>query len=173
MMPAPKHLRGIVVPDDARIDESNLIGRLRCTCGAHALSFWASGASPDVKQMPRPVRVNGHSVLLIEARCPDCSSKHLILDTDYHGWNGFVGHDEMDASTPRPQLTQWTCPDCGADAHSGRITLCTDGRDDFAEETAGEFDPELWPEGFGAIRIDIECKRCGKKNQRWVEMETM
>lgn len=172
MMPAPKHLRGLVVPDNPRIDETNLVGRLRCPCGAEALRFWTCGGAGG-KGMPRPMRVNGHAVLLVEARCPDCDAKHLILDTDYHGWNGFVGHDEMEAAAPRPQLLEWICPDCGSAEHRGRIMICTEGRLDFAEETAGEFDPDLWPEGFGAISIDIQCKRCGRTTRKWIEIETM
>jgi hypothetical protein len=76
------------------------------------------------------------------------------------------------AVIPRPPLP-WKCLKCGELPHSVNVIIQTEGKQDFIEETDGEFDPKRWPDGFGRFTLSIKCKKCGKKTPEWVSYETM
>ncbi len=40
-------------------------------------------------------------------------------------------------------------------------------------ESDGEFDENLWPDGFGWFSMAIKCCGCGKETPEWISYETM
>ena len=174
-MPVPSHLRECVHPLDDRLDESPLEGSLRCGCGATAFQFlypgevreWAGTNVPCVKE------IDGRFFFLVVARCASCGKDHLLLDIDFHGWDGFVCHDPEQAAIPRPALVIWNCENCGGDTHRGTVRICGEGSEDFLREAANQFPAERWPDAFGWFSLDSECTRCGMRTQELFDCETM
>lgn len=54
-----------------------------------------------------------------------------------------------------------------------QIEIVTEGKQDFVDETEGEFDEDLWPDGFGCFNMSVQCSKCKKKTPYWVSYETM
>jgi hypothetical protein len=175
MMPVPTHLRECVVPKDSAVDESELDATVRCPCGSQEFSLLFPGHTHeyDGETIPCTAEIDGSFFFLIKAVCTSCSKEHLLIDQDFHGWNGFVCHEESQASKPRPPLTPWKCLGCGATPHSATIQIQTEGREDFVEEAGDEFDADRWHDGFGWFSMAIRCGECGKETPQWVSLETM
>jgi hypothetical protein len=175
MMPVPTHLKDFVVPNSSLIDEEPLEAKVRCTCGGKAFQLLYPGQTRTFEDGKFPVvaEIGNTFFFLIKAKCMDCEKEHLLLDMDFHGWNGFVCHDPQKAALPRPNLVAWKCEACGELAHKAEVIIHTEGKNDFVEETGGEFDSERWPDGFGWFTLKIECTKCGKKSPEWVTYETM
>jgi hypothetical protein len=123
--------------------------------------------------IPVTLEKDGHFFFRIEATCTRCRARHLLFDAYFHGWDGYVCHDEAKASLLRPDLTPWTCLNCGATPHAARITIQTEGQADFVENTNGEFPADRWPDGFGWFSMSIACESCQLKTDTWVDYETM
>ncbi len=174
-MPAPTHLRDCVVPDDMTVDESGLSGRIRCPCGSEQFRLLYPGETHvyDGETIPCTAEIEGKFFFLVRAACTKCGNEHLLIDQDFHGWNGFVCHDPEQASLPRPPLQPWKCLSCGALPHTGTIAIETQGRQDFVEEGGEGLDPDRWPDGFSWFSIAIRCVDCGKETPTWVSLETM
>jgi hypothetical protein len=175
MMPVPSHLVGSVRPKDAVVDEAPLDADVVCGCGSRRFDLLYPGQTHEYRgeQIPCTAQINDRFFFLIKARCTTCDRDHLLLDKDFHGWNGFVCHDEAQASVPRPPLVPWKCLACGKSEHQASVLINTEGREDFVEETEGEFDEGRWPDGFGWFSMSITCTGCGKQTPEWVSYETM
>jgi hypothetical protein len=175
MMPPPSHLREIVRPADTRVDEDPFVGKLRCTCTGERfrvlnLPYYHVG---NGKVTLVTAEIKGKFFFIIRAQCVACEKDHLIFDKDFHGWNGFVCHDEKQAKLKRPKVEVWQCPECDGDAHEVTVAIAGEGREDFAEETEGQYDEDRWPDAFGSIGIGIKCCNCGGELPEWVSYETM
>ena len=175
MMPIPTHLKDCVVPDDAAVDESPLVGTVRCPCAGETFDLLFPGQTHewDNEVIPCTAEVDGRFFFLIRAVCKKCSKSHLLLDVDFHGWNGFVCHNAEQAAHPRPPLAAWKCVKCGGSAHTARIEVAGEGMEDFVSESDGEFDEDRWPDGFGCLTINIKCVGCEHTPKTWVSCETM
>jgi hypothetical protein len=175
MMPVPAHLRDCVRLHDPIVDETELVATVRCPCGSEEFILLFPGQTHEYggQQIPCTAEVGGNFFFLIKAVCASCAKEHLLIDQDFHGWNGFVCHDKSQALKPRPSLVPWKCSSCGNTHHTGTVELQTQGRQDFIEEAGDEFDAERWPEGFGWFSMAIKCKGCGKETPEWVSLETM
>jgi DNA-directed RNA polymerase subunit RPC12/RpoP len=175
MMPAPTHLRDCVLPGDARIDETGFFGKVRCPCGSESFRLLYPGETHEYRgvAIPCTAQVNGHFFFLVKAACANCGREHLLIDKDFHGWDGFVCHDAKQASLPRPSLRPWKCLKCGGTDHSASVSIETQGRQDFIEEAGEGFDPERWPDAFSWFTMAIRCVNCGKETPSWVALETM
>jgi hypothetical protein len=110
---------------------------------------------------------------LIKARCTGCQKEHLLLDVDFHGWNGFVCHDLQQAALPRPSLVPWTCHTCGSTEHEASVMIQTCGKNDFISESGGKFNQNQWPDGFGCFNMSIKCASCNTETPEWISCETM
>jgi hypothetical protein len=174
MMPAPTHLKGIIIPREDLLDEEPLIGDVLCKCGSNDFRLMYPGATQEYegKMHPCTTEINGHFFFLTKAVCTKCSVEYLLFDSDFHGSDGFLCHDRKKASLPRPSLVSWKCLSCGALSHSVTITICSQGKDVFMAETKGEFDEGLWPDAFEWITISIKCNKCGLETKNWVDYET-
>jgi hypothetical protein len=175
MMPVPKHLKGCVIPRDSIVDEASLIGAVKCPCGGDHFQLLYPGQTHqwEGESIPCTAEIGKAFFFLIKAKCTECGKEHLVIDNDFHGWNGFICHDARQAALPRPPLVPWKCLACEGLEHTAEVAISTEGKTHFVEETDGEVDEDLWPEGFGWITIAIECKKCGKKSPQWVSFETM
>jgi hypothetical protein len=61
---------------------------------------------------------------------------------------------------------------CGSVPHGGRISVYGEGKDDFVE-SAADFPPDRWPDGFGWFFLSLACKSCGSEIDHWIDYETM
>lgn len=175
MMPVPTHLRECVHPSSPALDEEPLEATIRCSCGStkFALLFPGQTDEHEGAQIPCTAEIDGNYFFLIAALCTSCGKQHLLLDADFHGWNGFVCHDPEQASLPRPALSAWKCLSCAGTEHEATIQIQTEGKEDFVDQTDGEFDAARWPDGFGWFSMAITCTTCSKETRDWVSYETM
>lgn len=175
MMPVPSHLVDCVAPKDSAIDQGPLDGDVRCPCGSGRFDLLFPGQTHEYQgeTIPCTAEINGKFFFLIKARCGRCQREHLLLDADFHGWNGFVCHDANQASLPRPPLVPWKCLACGATEHEASVQIQTEGKDDFISESGGAFDEDRWPDGFGWFSMAIKCTGCGRHTPEWISYETM
>ncbi len=175
MMPVPSHLIDCVVPRDAVIDESPLDAFVRCPCGSSRFDLLFPGTTHEWRgeTIPCTAEIGGKFFFLVTARCTSCNRRHLLLDADFHGWNGFVCHDPKQASIERPPLRPWQCLSCGFTEHEASIWIQTEGKEHFVAETDGKIDGDRWPDGFGWFSMAIKCCGCGKQTPEWVSYETM
>lgn len=175
MMPAPSHLKDCVVPHKGKRSSFSFAGKVQCTCGGKKFQLLFPGQTHDYegKAIPCTAEIKGKYFFLIKAKCAKCEKEHLLLDEDFHGWNGFVCHKPEQAKLPRPGLVPWKCLRCGKVEHTAEIEVFSEGKEDFIDETDGEFDEDRWPDGFGSLVIDIKCSSCRLVSTGWVACETM
>ena len=175
MMPLPTHLRDFVSPNESVLDESELVGSVCCPCGSREFTLLFPGHTQEYRGelTPCTAEVDGSFFFLITVACASCGKEHLLIDQDFHGWNGFVCHDESQAAKPRPPLVPWKCLACGGVRHAGTVRVHSPGRQGFVEEAGNEFDVERWPDGFDWFTVAIRCSACGKETPEWVSLETM
>ncbi len=175
MMPVPSHLVDCVIPKDASIDENPLDADVRCPCGLTRFELLYPGQTHEYNGeiIPCTAEVEGKFFFVLKARCTGCQREHLLLDADFHGWNGFVCHDPEQAALPRPPLVAWKCLSCEGTEHQACVQIQTEGKEDFSEESDGEFDEDRWPDGFGWFSVAIKCTTCDKDTPEWVSYETM
>jgi hypothetical protein len=174
MMPVPAHLQGLVVPLDSVIDEEALSAAVRCPCGDPHFELLYPGQTHehDGEVIPCTAEIDGNFFFILKSRCQSCRREHLLLDADFHGWNGFICHDAAQAALARPQLVAWQCF-CGETKHTGVVHIQTQGKADFISEAGEEFDENSWPDAFGWFSLDLTCCKCGKESRELVSYETM
>jgi hypothetical protein len=175
MMPTPSHLKEVIVRSDTKFDEEPLVAPVRCPCGGEVFEILYPGQIHDRngEAVPCVAKVGGRFFLFLKVRCNACEREHLLLDKDSHGYNGYVCHDSAQSSLPRPDLIPWRCLTCDVTGHRVVVTVCTAGRDDFEEETEGEFDPETWPEAFSWFGLGARCVACDRDTPDLIDYETM
>ena len=175
MMPVPSHLRGVVEPLDSTIDEEPLSAVIRCPCGESGFELLYPGQTHEYggDLIPCTAEIGGHFFFVLKSRCTKCGREHSLLDADFHGWNGFVCHDQDQAALDRPPLVPWRCHSCDEAEHTGVVHIQTQGKDDFISEAGEEFDPSRWPDAFGWFSLDLKCRKCGKESKDLVSYETM
>ena len=175
MMPVPSHLKGVAIPRDPVVDEQTLTADIRCPCGGSTMELLYPGQTHrhGDQTIPCTAEIDGNYFFIVRARCSSCLTSHLLLDADFHGWNGFVCHDEAKASLPRPALIPWNCQSCVDIRHTVVVHIQTQGRQDFINEAGSEFDVERWPDAFGWFDVDLTCVGCGRNSPGLVSYETM
>ena len=175
MMPVPSHLTDCVVPKDNALDESPLDARVVCPCRSQHFQLLFPGQTHEYagETVPCTAEIDRRFFFVVKAQCTACKREHLLLDSDFHGWNGLVCHQSQQAALPRPRLIPWKCPSCNETEHEASVQIQTEGKEDFLTETDGDFEAELWPDGFAWFSIAIKCVACGKETPEWVSYETM
>lgn len=169
MIPAPTHLKDITkqlkevdINDfnlKDRFSEYSFIGKVNCTCGCESLQF----LQPDEEIGPCYLKV----------KCPICLKEYLLFDANFHGWDGWICHDEEAASEERPEVYPLECEECSNNVHEVVVIIDSQGKEDFMEEAGDDFDIERWQDAFEWITIDIRCNKCGKVTKELVSYETM
>ena len=174
MLPIPTHLENILIPMGTENNEFHINGIVRCTCGCECFQIRIFA---DTKNgYPQVCEYNDNYALFIKAICMDCGKEHLIFDGSKHGWNGFVCHDGI--TVPDEELKSWSCSKCRCDIHAIEISINSQGKQDFMDETGiadGEtdFKEDDWINAFGWIVIGLRCYGCGYKDEKWIDFETM
>ena len=99
-MPVPEHLRDWLVPGASEIDESDLVGRVRCPCGSEEIELLYPGETVfrDGDRYPCDLKIGDHQFFVIRGRCASCGAEAPLFDKDFHGWNGLVPHDAEKAA---------------------------------------------------------------------------
>jgi hypothetical protein len=155
-------------------DEEVLIGNLRCPCGSENFKMMYPGQTHEYegRTYPCTAEIDGHFFFLVKAICSECNLEHLLFDEHFHGWDGVMCHDIRKASLPRPPLTYWKCLSCGGLYHKVTLKIAFESKENFIEQSRGEFDKTKWPDAFQWIWISITCCKCGLESKDWVDYET-
>lgn len=174
MLPIPTHLKNIFVPIGDENNEFNVDGIIRCQCGCEC--FHIKIYADTENGYPQVCEYNGNYALVIKAVCKDCGKEHLIFDSSKHGWNGFVCHDGI--TVPDEELISWNCPKCNYHIHNIGISISSQGKQDFIDESGisdGEIDliENDWVNAFDWITIGLKCFDCGHDDEKWIDYETM
>lgn len=173
-VPIPKHLKNIIVSVEENTDDNILTANIRCKCGGAEFQLLYPGETIEYqeKEWPCSVEVEGHSVFVIKAICNKCKTQHLLFDADFHGWDGVMCHNAKKANLPRPPLVPWECVSCGGLSHKATVKTNFENKEDFIEQSQGEFDEDRWSDAFQWIWISITCCKCGLETKDWVDYET-
>ena len=174
MYPLPRHLKGVVIPS-GQSEECTVEGKVACPCGSENFRLMYPGHTHTCRGelIPCTAEIEGHYYFVLRADCSNCDTVHLLFDSHFHGWDGFICHDIEMAALPRPELTAWTCLGCGGDEHKLVVKIAGESLEDFEENAGEDFGPESWPEAFGWITVDASCVKCGKRTEELVSYETM
>ena len=174
MQPIPKHLKEILKISGQINSEFEVTGKIVCNCGCEnfAVKYVGDNSEYETENIIKVIEIDENWYLIVEVECINCRSLHLIFDDDFHGWNGFVC-GELSKKLERPKSRNWKCNKCTNTSHSISIKINSGGKQDFIEETQGEFVENEWVEAFSWITISTECKGCNEKNKEWISYETM
>lgn len=175
MHPMPVHLREIVVPSLVQREENSVEGRVVCVCGDEEFSLMYPGQTHEYNGeiIPCTAEIGGNFFFVLRGDCLKCKIQHLLFDADFHGWNGFICHEEEQAALPRPDLIAWKCLNCGSEAHKLEITIVGEDVEEFEENAGEKFGPDSWPEAFGWFSLDVCCVGCEKITKDLVSYESM
>ena len=173
-LPIPTHLRDCVAPVDQSAEEGWLRVSVRCPCGETRFELGYPGQTHDWggREIPCFAQIGQHHFFLLSARCAGCDRDHLLLDADFHGWDGFVCHDPEKAALPRPPLVPWACRECAGISHSGVITVQVESKELVLGEGEIGIDPERWYDAFGWFSMDLSCAQCGREEPELISCET-
>src|SRR5205823_4405376 len=122
---------------------------------------------------PCTAEIEGRYFYVVTCRCTGCTEERVLLDADFHGWNGYLCHDPEQAAVPRPPLVVWRCRRCNETAHKGSILVAGEGRADMIREMGPDCDADRWPDAFGWFEMDCDCVNCGEANPGLFPFETM
>jgi len=174
-MPAPTHLLGITDQRPEDCTPTEFVADLHCPCGGREFSLLYPGATQEWngKVYPCTAQIDDRFYFLVRARCAACNDEHLVFDRDFHGWDGFVVHDESQAATPRPPLVPWQCSRCNSLAHRATVRVFGESQAFVMSESDGQVPPDQWQDAFGWITIETECVECGLGREDWVSYEAM
>jgi hypothetical protein len=177
MMPVPSHLRGVLTPGVADLDESPLIGRLSCGCGSRPEEFEIFYPGETVlregDRYPVEIEVPGSRFFRIVARCGECGREHLLFDRDLHGLAALTGKRRAEAPRAIPDMLPWRCTRCGSTRHAATLEVESPGRQEVLSAAGEGFDPERWPDAFSRIGMSLRCLQCGKVTEDWVSCRTV
>lgn len=175
MMPPPSHLTDWITPDTDKTNDYNFSGTVKCPCGNEHVEVSHPGGTyeEDGVKFPCTFEIAGKFFFLINVKCSACNEETVLFDADFHGWEGYVCHNKKQAALPRPELHLWNCVSCNSTSHQVRLSIQTEGKEDFMIESEGKFPEERWVDAFGWIDIDLTCDECGKETKGWVSYETM
>jgi len=175
MLPTPKHLLACTEPRPDRAEEDQYASHLTCPCGSETFDFQHTGGTHeyDGQTIPCVTEIDGEFYLRVVAKCTDCESEHLLLDKDFHGWNGYVCREESKANRPRPPLTTWQCRSCDATGFTGNVLIYGEDLGTAISESSGALNESNWQNAFGWIGIDLHCIVCGDNHDSWISYETM
>ncbi len=175
MLPTPSHLIDCTIPTPDRADDHQYAGHVQCKCGSDSFELYHTGGTHewDGETIPCVTAIGDEFYLRVVARCTGCGIDLLILDMDFHGWNGFVCREESKTKRPRPPLTRWPCRACGALVYNADVVVSGEDKETAIGESDGLLDESNWHEGFRWIDIHLHCTACGDDHKSWVSYETM
>ncbi len=173
-LPIPRHMREILKPLGNDNQELHVTGEIECECGCRSFKIRLVGdtSSYQKEHVIKVAEIKGQYFLIVKVQCNKCNKENLIFDNDFHGWNGFIcGGDAK--QQPRPEAQVWYCNKCNKSDHLLKVSIQSQGQEDFIEEAGDEFDKNDWAEAFGWITIMTRCNSCGESNDKWITYETM
>lgn len=179
--PTPTHLVGVLVADAAQRDATSLSGRAVCSCGGEVfvplyVGDRVVGGPDDIDVGPHFLRVAeiGDAFFLrLGARCVACAREHLLFDSHFHGWNGYVCGSSQDRALPRPSYTGWNCHACAAPEHAIALSISGEEEAIAIGEADGALTRKDWFNAFGWLEMAVTCKSCGAGPSTIVNYETM
>ena len=180
MSKAPEHLTSISIRDEGSSTEEKYVASIKCTCGNQSLEISHSQCDVEESGIPQDAEIDGNFFFVIKAKCPECEKNHLVFDSDYHGWDGFVCHNEYDnRKHPRPPMQTWKCSECSSSLHQLKVEISMDPEVILQEGPVEDDDGGIildegnYENGFDWIAMSIKCCSCGHEQEGWVEYETM
>lgn len=151
--------------------EYQYIAKVKCSCGNEVFEILYLGKVNDYG--PCVAEYDGQYFFLIKVRCTDCGEEHLLFDDDFHGWNGWICHDDEKAVIKRPNLVEWKCSNCAHTKHKVVMIINSQGEEDFVQEAGVGFDVSIWQDAFDWFTLDVKCEKCGCTTIDFISYETM
>ena len=172
-METPTHILGCARA--ARLEQEGRLLKCEivCSCGGQIFKLLYPGQKKDIgdSEIPCTLQIEDKFFFLIKARCINCDTEYLLFDKDFHGWDGYLCHNERAALTPRPSLDSWKCQKCDSESHSIVVGFSYGDLDDIKEDIGGGQIDNYW-DVFEWISMDIQCDNCGHITNKWVDYET-
>lgn len=172
MLPIPTHLRDILKVDETGFDDHNMNGRIKCTCGCDdiRLQIYADEHENHIAVK----RYKNNYGFRIVGACASCGSVFDIFDMAKHGYNGFVCGDGV--SVEEADLKVFSCGACQGDTFAVDIGIELEDKEQFIEEVVEDepekFAPEDYVDAFDWFTVALQCNKCGRKYEGWVDFET-
>lgn len=144
-----------------------------CQCGSQLFKLLYPGQKKNTNkgEIPCTLQIVDKFFFLVKVECINCGTEYLLFDKDFHGWDGYLCHDDNAALAPRPPLESWKCRKCNSESHSIILEFSYGDLDDIKEDL-GEFQIDNYWDAFEWISMDVECGNCGEKTDKWVDYET-
>lgn len=151
-------------------DENQYVAKVKCECGNDVFEIYTLGISNGGE--PCTEEFNGNYFFVVKVNCTSCERKYLLFDAGFHGWDGWICHDDKKAQLPMPTLAKWICRNCSGTKHSLVIMISSQGEADFIEQMGEDFDVNRWQDAFDWFTLDIKCDECGHETVDFVSYET-
>ena len=172
-LPIPKHLKDYLVPVKEKSDHYCVNGNIKCTCGNEKLVLMCVGEKSDDNRSLVSKEIRDYFCLVIKAICPDCNKEIMIFNDSLHGWEGFVCNEGNIIRLSNNSFSNWECEQCKQKKFNVELSIRSQGKEDFMEETGGNFNEADWIEAFEWITININCAHCKNSFKEWISFETM
>ncbi len=172
-MKVPTHILKCVKSTCLDYDGRLVRCEIACSCKNYIFELLYPGETHlyQGEKIPCTLQLDDKFFFLIKARCAKCGCEYLLFDKDFHGWDGFVCHNDKEASHPRPPLVSWECLKCGESKHTVQVEFCYGDEDEMIEDLAG-FPIDNLADAFEWIYINIKCVHCDLLTEKWVDYET-
>ena len=144
-----------------------------CPCGGQSFKLLYPGQKKknDEGEVPCTLQVGDKFFFLVKAICVDCNTEFLLFDKDYHGWDGYLCHNDNVALVPRPSLESWKCQECDSESHSVVVEFSYGDFDDIKEDL-GRIQIDNYWDAFEWVCMNIKCDNCGRATSKWVDYES-
>lgn len=161
-MPIPTHLKKYFVLKEG--NEFKCKGNIICTCKNDIFNIFTSN--------------DKH---IINLKCVNCEKEFNILDSDKHGWQGFVANQGMEefytCNRTEPFIIE-KCQKCSKEEFFIEVYISSQGIEDFImecleDDEENKFSLKDWVDAFEYMNINIKCKNCNNYDETWVALETM
>ncbi len=187
MDPVPTYLKSYIDVDKEKSNDSNLEGKVKCSCGCQELRLKIFAEKSDEEPYESISDCDGYSVigcdeykngfaLKILGECSKCKNQFDIFDISKYGFEGFVTKPDYYYTPNDNELESNVCPKCGNNLFEVGIALEVEDKEQFMEECVecepDKYTPEDYVNAFNWIVISLKCTECSYFMPTWLNEET-